>query len=113
MRMDASNPNQIEQLIFQIHITPVRYTMLKQTACSMLQTKAPRSISTRLELTTGDKIQYTDVIGGNFRSVPFREDGKIKACLHHFFQRSVPFLHYRTAAQTRCGDRQRLGARRR
>jgi Tol biopolymer transport system component len=92
MRMEASNTKQIEQLTFSDYnstspvydpeTNSVYYSADKGSAFNLY----------RLELTTGDKIQYSDVIGGNFSPVPFREDGKIKLAFTTFFKGQYRFF---------------------
>ena len=86
MRMNASNFKQVEQLTDADYNATSPYF---DSATNRVFYAADRNGVYNLyalDLTTGDKTQYTDVISGNFAPVVFREEGKERLAFTSFFK---------------------------
>jgi hypothetical protein len=93
MRMNAANPNQVEQLTFTEYDSTSPY--YDQATDSVYYAADRNGVYNlyRLDLKTGDKIQYTDVIGGNFSPVAIMKDqGKERIAFTSFFKGQYRFF---------------------
>jgi WD40-like Beta Propeller Repeat len=92
MRMNPANPNQVEQLTFSEYDSTSPY--YDQSTNSLYYASDRNGVYNlyKLDLNTGDKIQYTDVIGGNFSPVVIRDQGKQKIAFTSFFKGQYRFF---------------------
>jgi Tol biopolymer transport system component len=86
MRMDANNPQHVEQLTFSDYNSTSPYYDPQTDSIFYSADRNNAFNLYRLDLNTGDKIQYTDVIGGNFSPVVFREGDKERLVFTTFFK---------------------------
>jgi Tol biopolymer transport system component len=92
MKMDATNPSHIEQLTFSEYDSVSPY--YDQASNSLYYSADKNGVYNlyRLDLKSGDKIQYTDVIGGNFSPVPLHVQGKDRIAFTSFFKGQYRFF---------------------
>jgi len=92
IRMDASNPNKVEQLTFADYNSTSPIFDPSTNSLFYAADKGGVFNIYKLDLNTGDKIQYTDVIGANFSPVILHEDGKDKVFFTSFFKGEYRFF---------------------
>ena len=92
MRMNSANPNQLEQLTTSEYDSTSPY--YDQASNSLYYAADKNGVYNlyKLDLNTGDKIQYTDVIGGNFSPVLVRDGGKERIGFTSFFKGQYRFF---------------------
>jgi len=92
MKMDVSNPSNVEQLTFSEYDSVSPY--YDQATDSLFYSADKNGVFNlyRLDLKSGDKIQYTDVIGGNFSPVTLQIDGKSRIAFTSFFKGQYRFF---------------------
>jgi Tol biopolymer transport system component len=92
MRMSPTNPNQVEQLTTSEYDSVSPYY---DAATNSIFYSADRNgvyNLYKLDLNTGDKVQYTDVIGGNFSPSMIRADGTERIAFTSFFKGQYRFF---------------------
>lgn len=86
VRMAAGNPKQVQQMTFSDYNSTSPYFDPQSNSVYYAADRNNAFNLYRLALDTGDKEQYTDVIGGNFSPVIFRENGKDRVAFTSFFK---------------------------
>jgi Tol biopolymer transport system component len=92
MRMNASNKNDIEQLTFADYDSTSPYYDPRTNSVYYASDKNGVFNIYRLDVATGDKIQYTDVIGGNFSPVVFNQQDKQEVAFTSYFKGQYRFF---------------------
>jgi hypothetical protein len=86
MKMSAANPKEVQQLTFSDYNSTSPYFDAQTNSIYYAADRNNAYNLYRLDLTTGDKDQYTDVIGGNFSPTVFRENNKERVAFTTFFK---------------------------
>ena len=86
MRMNASNPKQVEQLTSSDYDSISPYFDPRANTIYFASDKNGAYNIYGLDLNTSDKLQYTDVIGGNFSPVVFYQGSKDEIAFTSFFK---------------------------
>ena len=92
MRMSSSNPNQIEQLTFSQYDSTSPFYDARTNSIYYSADKNGVYNLYRLDMNTGDKVQYTDVIGGNFSPILVRDGDKERIAFTSFFKGQYRFF---------------------
>ncbi len=92
MRMNPANPNQVEQLTFSEYDSTSPFYDQQTNSVYYAANKNGVYNLYKLDLQTGDKIQYTDVIGGNFSPAVMRDQGKERIAFTSFFKGQYKFF---------------------
>ena len=92
MRLNAANPKEVEQLTFSEYNSAAPYYDAQTNSVFYSADKNSAFNIYKLDLNTGDKIQYTDVIGSNFSPVVFRGGEKNEVAFITFFKGQYRFF---------------------
>jgi Tol biopolymer transport system component len=92
LKMEVANPTHIEQLTFSEYDSVSPYYDQKTNSLYYSADKNGVFNLYRLDLNTGDKIQYTDVIGGNFSPASVHIEGKDRIAFTSFFKGQYRFF---------------------
>ena len=90
--MNVANPKEVTQLTFSEYDSTSPYYDPQTNSVFYAADKDNVFNLFKLDLNTGEKIQYTDVISGNFSPVVFREQGKDKIAFTSFFKGDYRFF---------------------
>lgn len=92
MRMNPANLNQVEQLTTtEYNSTSPHYDPVTNSVYYSADKNGVYNLY-RLDMNTGDKVQYTDVIGGNFSPLVVRDQGKERIAFTSFFKGQYRFF---------------------
>lgn len=86
MRMNSTNPKDVQQMTNSTYDSVAPYYDPQTNSIFYAADKGGAYNLYKLDLNTGDKTQYSDVIGGNFSPVLFRQDGKEKIAFTTYFK---------------------------
>ncbi len=92
MRLNTANSKEVEQLTFSEYNSVAPYYDAQTNSIFYSADKNSAFNVYKLDLNTGDKIQYTDVIGSNFSPVVFREGEKNEVAFISFFKGQYRFF---------------------
>ncbi|HJZ11776.1 MAG TPA: hypothetical protein VJ521_06480, partial [Acidobacteriota bacterium] len=92
MRMDPSNSKAVEQITSSDYDSTSPYYDAESNSIYYAANKGGAYNIYRLDLNTGDKLQFTDTIGSNFSPIVFHEGGKETIAFTSFFKGQYRFF---------------------